>query len=319
MAYPFNESFDTGIPSGFGTTGGAGGVTATWNSTAQAVDLVFTNAQNFWKITAAAQTSDFWFEMDVEITASASPPPHFGFWLWDGVATYEGHRLAVWSNAWDCSSWTSSGTESDAEVGTSAWWAIVGARKTIRIDVKKSAEGIWAILLTVDGVATAAYVRRSYATFIPCVFGYGVTLRLHRAAGGTPSTLGTAPSLQRRGLKVKAMRRVLVPEHATALKFKHRGLRRLTALRNHYYQGKYRITGTVKEKGPQVDVPVSRRVLLLDERANFVVRETWSDAVTGAYTFNHINPEIQYLVISYDYKQNFRAAVADNLTAEPMP
>ena len=62
-----------------------------------------------------------------------------------------------------------------------------------------------------------------------------------------------------------------------------------------------------------------RRVLLIDERANFVVRETWSDPATGAYAFLHINPEIQYLVISYDYQQNFRAAVADNLTAEPMP
>ena len=75
----------------------------------------------------------------------------------------------------------------------------------------------------------------------------------------------------------------------------------------------------MKEKGPQVDLPVSRRVLLIDERANFVVRETWSDPATGAYAFLHINPEIQYLVISYDYQQNFRAAVADNLTAEPMP
>ena len=68
-----------------------------------------------------------------------------------------------------------------------------------------------------------------------------------------------------------------------------------------------------------VDLPVSRRVLLVDERANFVVRETWSDAVTGAYSFEYINPAVRYLVISYDYKQNFRAAVADNLTAEPMP
>ena len=84
-------------------------------------------------------------------------------------------------------------------------------------------------------------------------------------------------------------------------------------------RGRHRITGTVKEKGVAVDLPVSRRVLLLDERANFVVRETWSDAATGAYSFEYINPDIRYLVIAYDHKQNFRAAVADNLTAEPMP
>jgi hypothetical protein len=52
------------------------------------------NYQNFWQLTDAPLATDFWFEMDVEIVASAAPPPHFGFWLWTGVATYEGHRLA---------------------------------------------------------------------------------------------------------------------------------------------------------------------------------------------------------------------------------
>jgi hypothetical protein len=257
--------------------------------------------------------------MEVEIIAAAYTPPYFGFWLWDGLATYEGHRLAVSNSNWDYSSWNSSGTESDVEIGTSAWWAIVGARKTLRIDMKKSTEGIWAVLLSVDGVAAAAYVRRYYTTFLPCVFGYGVTLRLHRTAGGTPSALGNAPTLTRRGLKPVVGHRILVPEHAAALKFNSRAFHRMAATRNHYYQGKYRITGTVKQKGQPSDLPVSRRVLLIDERANFVVRETWSDAVTGRYSFDYINPDIQYLVIAYDYKQNFRAVIADNLTAEPMP
>ena len=185
--------------------------------------------------------------------------------------------------------------------------------------MKKSTEGIWAVLLSIDGVAAAAYVRRYWSTFLPCIFGYGVTLRLHRAAGGTPSALGNAPVTTRRGLKPVVARRILVPEHAAALKFNHRAFHRLAGTRNHYYCGKYRITGTVKQKGQPIDLPVSRRVLLIDERANFVVRETWSDAVTGRYSFDYINPDIQYLVIAYDYQQNFRAAVADNLTAEPGP
>ena len=75
----------------------------------------------------------------------------------------------------------------------------------------------------------------------------------------------------------------------------------------------------MKEKGAETDLPLSRRVRLVDERANFVVRETWSDAVTGAYAFDRINPDITYLVIAFDYQHNFRAVIADNLAAEPMP
>ena len=99
MAYPFDESFDSGIPAGFGSAGGAGGVTANWNAAAQAVDLVFTANQSFWKITSAPQASDFWFEMDLEILA-ATANPYFGFWLWSGVGNYEGHRLAVINGHW---------------------------------------------------------------------------------------------------------------------------------------------------------------------------------------------------------------------------
>ena len=318
MAYPFNESFDSGIPAGFGSAGGSGGVTATWNASTQAVDLVFTANQSFWKITSAPQASDFWFEMDLEILA-ATANPYFGFWLWSGVGNYEGHRLAVINGYWYHSFWNPSGSEAEQIAATPAAWAVTGARAVLRLDVRRSAAGLWQYRLTVNGSAVWQESKRWYSTLIPGVFGNATTLRLHRAAGNTPSALPDAPAIGARALHLPPARRILVPEHAAALRFNHRGLRRLAALRNHYYHGTYRITGTVKEKGPQIDVPVSRRVLLIDERANFVVRETWSDPATGAYAFLHINPEIQYLVISYDYQQNFRAAVADNLTAEPMP
>jgi len=321
MAYPFDETFASGIPAGFGSVGGAGGITATWNGTAQAVDLVFSQAQNFWKLTAAEFSSDFWCEVDVEILAAPYTPPHFGFWLWDGVGTYEGYRIATYANLWIHANWTSSGTQYDwADTTTPTPWAIVGARKTLRLDARKSAEGDWWDLrVSLDGAPAVQLLKRYYTAFLPCLFGFGLTLRLHRAAGGTPSALAEPTPVMRRALLPTVGRRILVPEHAAALRFHHRGLRPLAGTRNHYYHGNHRITGTVKEKGPQTDLPVSRRVLLLDERANFVVRETWSDAATGAYAFDYLNPDIQYLVIAYDHQQQFRAAVADNLTAEPMP
>jgi hypothetical protein len=319
MAYPFNETFATGIPAGFATAGGSGSMTATWNATAQAVDLVFSQASALWQITAATQSSDFWFEMDVEIIASPASTPRFGFWLWDGVGVLEGHALIVWEGAWDYSARTASGAASESETRPSAWWGVVGARRTLRIDIKKSAQGVWSTLLQMDGEPVGRFGKRYYPSFLPCIFGWGITLRLHRAAGGTPSTLVGAPPLQGRVARPAVGRRILVPEHAAALKFNHRGLRLLTGTRSHYYHGRHRIRGTVKEKGLQADVPVSRRVLLVDERTWFVVRAAWSDAATGAYAFERINPDIRYVVMAFDHNGNYRAVVADNLHAEPMP
>jgi len=318
MAYPFDETFATGIPSGFGANGGAGGITATWNTSAQAVELVFTAAQNFWKLTAAPQASDFWCELDVEILV-ATATPYFGFWLWDGVGTYAGHRLAVDTGIWTHSLWSASGVKSEEVDCVNAVWATVGGRRTLRLDVKRSAVGVWHQRLAVNGGVVWDEHKRGAAAFLPGVFGSGTTLRLHRAAGGTPTSLPEAPAIGAHGFKPQRLHRILVPEHAAALKFTHRGLPQQAILRNHYYAGTHRIVGTVKEKGVPQDVPVSRRVLLFDERANVVVRETWSDAVTGAYTFDSLNPDIRYLVIAYDHRHDYRAVIADNLTAEPMP
>ena len=321
MAYPFEQDFVTGIPSGFATNGGNGGITATWNEEQQAADLVFNNAQNFWRLNDAPLTTDFWFEMDVEIVASASPPPHFGFWLWTGVATYEGHRLCVYNSNWAHSYWTSGGSE--YEQFTEAWasWAVVGARRMLRLDVKRQANlGVWLLQLSVDGEVVWRDYKRWYSSFRPCIFGYGITLRLHRVAGDAPTVLEDAPVPAHRRLPIALAHRVLMPENAAAQRFVHRGLRLLVGNRNHYYHGGHRIAGTVKHrvKGVIADEPLRRRVLLIDQATYVVVRETWSDAATGAYSFDHIDAAPRYLVIAFDHERQHRAVIADNLRAQPM-
>lgn len=321
MAYPFDESFETGIPSGFAANGGSGGITATWNADAQAADLVFNSAQNFWRLTAAPQSTDFWVEMDVEIIASSAPPPHFGFWLYDGVGSYEGYRLCVYSNNWAYSYWTSGGGEYEQVAVASAGWAVVGARRTIRLEVRRDATvGVWFLQLWLDGQFVWHDFRRLYASFQPAVFGYGITLRLHRIASGRPSGLAAAPTPVHRGLPVVLGQRILIPEYAAMVGRNARGLLRLTGNRNHYYHGGHRITGTVKhrEKGVIADASLARRVLLIDPATYEVVRETWSDADTGAYAFDHIAGLPRYLVIAFDHERQHRAVVADNLRAQPM-
>ncbi len=89
-------------------------------------------------------------------------------------------------------------------------------------------------------------------------------------------------------------------------------------LKDAIHGGNGRVSGTTKVKGSP-NVAVRRRVRLLRERDGMMIRETWSDPVTGAYSFDYINENYQYTVISYDHDHNHRAVIADNLTPEMMP
>ena len=79
--------------------------------------------------------------------------------------------------------------------------------------------------------------------------------------------------------------------------------------RDFEFGGSGRIAGTVKEDGSP-DVPVKRRVRLHRERDGLLVREVWSDPVTGAYSFDYIDATKRYTVIAYDHTGAFEAVVA---------
>lgn len=78
------------------------------------------------------------------------------------------------------------------------------------------------------------------------------------------------------------------------------------------------INGTVKEKSTPTNIPLRRRVRLIDQRSGITVAETWSDATTGAYSFANIDRSRVYTVISYDHTTLYRAVAADNLTPDLM-
>ena len=90
-----------------------------------------------------------------------------------------------------------------------------------------------------------------------------------------------------------------------------------TLLGGHDYihGGQGTISSTVKKDTDPVDTPVHRKVRLIREVDGMLIRETWSHPVTGVYTFSGISTDYKYTVISYDYERNFRAVVADGLTA----
>lgn len=71
------------------------------------------------------------------------------------------------------------------------------------------------------------------------------------------------------------------------------------------------IYGTTKEKHSPANTPLRRKVLLLDERSQMAIRETWSDAITGYYEFRGVKQGVPYTVISYDHTGAYCAVVAD--------
>lgn len=81
--------------------------------------------------------------------------------------------------------------------------------------------------------------------------------------------------------------------------------------------GGYRIAGTVTELG----VAGKYRVRLFDKVSGRLIRETWSDPVTGAYAFERIAYRAQgYIIVAHDHGASpHNAAVADFATPEAMP
>lgn len=75
--------------------------------------------------------------------------------------------------------------------------------------------------------------------------------------------------------------------------------------------GSLRIAGTVAIDDTP-DIPVRRRVRLHDKPTGRVVRETWSDAVTGAYTFDKLRDGLYY-VTAFDHTGNHNAVIKDSI------
>lgn len=80
------------------------------------------------------------------------------------------------------------------------------------------------------------------------------------------------------------------------------------------FKGRGVITGTVKEKSTPSNVPLRRLVRLHREPDGLFIRATWSDPVTGAYSFIGVRPDHKFFVTSFDYSGTYRAVIADNIT-----
>lgn len=118
--------------------------------------------------------------------------------------------------------------------------------------------------------------------------------------------LPRAPALDRARIAVASP----VPPHSAL------GAPPLLLARDMEFGGNGTVYGTVDRKGTPANIPLRRRVRLLSDTSGAMVRETWSDATTGAFAFSGIDPAQRYTTLVYDHEHNFRAEAADNLTPE---
>lgn len=81
--------------------------------------------------------------------------------------------------------------------------------------------------------------------------------------------------------------------------------------------GPLQITGTTKNTGTP-PTPVRRRVRLHEQSSGRIVRETWSDATTGAYSFTGLRQTLYY-VTAFDQTGTYGGVIETDVTAEPMP
>lgn len=78
--------------------------------------------------------------------------------------------------------------------------------------------------------------------------------------------------------------------------------------------GPLSISGTVAIDDTP-DIPVRRRVRLHDKTTGRLVRETWSDPVTGAYAFEKLRDGLYY-VTAFDHTGNHNAVIKDAIRPE---
>ena len=170
--------------------------------------------------------------------------------------------------------------------------------------------GIWTGTATQTDIrALEAALRLALVGVSPTYHGFGTDLsRVNTIAsvnlgtqglGNSTGRINTAPmqALDSLGVRNKAITPVL-------------------GRNDIYFGGVGQVAGTVKNTPA---TPVRRRVLLIEEGTRAVIRETWSEASTGAYLFGRVDMSARYTVISYDHTQAFRAVVADRVIPEVMP
>lgn len=109
-----------------------------------------------------------------------------------------------------------------------------------------------------------------------------------------------------------------IPSEVAPLPVRSAALGVITRARDMEFSGRGQFAGTLKTKGTP-NAPAHRRIRLVRDRDALLVRETWSDAASGAWSFTEIDEAQAYTVEASDYEGNYRTVVASNVIPQLMP
>lgn len=87
--------------------------------------------------------------------------------------------------------------------------------------------------------------------------------------------------------------------------------------RDNVFGGDKKIVGYTKVLMSPSNLPVSRKVVLIDQLSGVAVRSTWSVAETGLFKFERIADRIYYIV-SFDHTKQFNGVIATDVVPENM-
>lgn len=329
MSYPLNNTFDTAPPTGYLTT--IGGMTYTYDSVAQAVNMVASSANSILAIGETAN-NNFWFSADIELISDTALHKAVGICMLttSGASGYcfmhydTYWKVYQWGDAFSASSILYTIPEGSIPLPESIAPApsyTVGTRAIFKFESLSASVDQYGIprgqlfRVSINDNIIAIFNGWQYpGSVYPGIYLYGCTANLHSIAGDVPSGLtGLIPdSISQRYCNIDRMQSPqsnLWDQYYKATYYSVSPLRK-----DVYFGGNGTIIGTVSASGTP-NVPLSREVLLYSETNRTWVASTWSDA-TGAYRFDNLDINQKYTVIAYDYQHTYRAVIADNLVPQ---
>lgn len=348
MALILDESFAAGIPAGFATLRSQpGSASATYNATAQAVDLSNALAgHNIWDITTAALGVSGEMEIDLEYVSDNSGANNYryaGAWLEAGQANVSnGFRLAHYNSNWILSRWDGvtawSGETQLMTAGQSAPQSFTNAgdrhvlnmRWSMTAPVFGGAQQL-SVESRIDGVLVGYAYAYGYASLRPGVFFNQCAVRVHRVSawdapqaamisvGASADAAGdlmlVEPSVPKNlygGNGPSPAAEVLdgIFNKSVVIPKVNNAYFGPLMRRNAYTGGMGRIQGVVTYNGV---MPVGRKLRLYDEFNGVIVDELFSDPVDGSYQFLYVDEYHTYSVIAYDHLNQWAAVLASRV------
>lgn len=331
MAYPLDDSFENAPSPGYYQT--AENAVVSYNALDQCLEVSGTSGFSWVKFIQPG-SGDLWFEADLELVEDNKPHnpqnpydyKYFGIHLSSSGNFYEGVRFGFYQDHRFMGYYNSGNGHTDIQLGyTSYGGAALGRRYTVGLRILENPDiaGVRSIQSFVDDVlAYELHGSPNWSTpsklWVPQVFRYNCDIRIHAIRGGIGSGLTGWPVSV--GVSGHSLRPFRIPQNdrlndtGEEVKYGNRRVSLRPKRQAVYFHGKGSIVGTLKKAATPQDLPMSRRIYLIEEDSNIVVDEVWSDQ-NGNYRFDSIDENLHWTVVAYDHEQHFRSVIANNLKA----